>query len=149
MEYLSQLFAFGALVFIVITIVRTRRRIKCLELERNRAYGFKREPVEDYNEAKVVKLVDVCRELEARVQNSASLLESLIDDADKRIETLQNTKQTPEKPTQDNFNHEMYERALSLSNEGKSEEEIGTILNRSKGEVALLLSLGKQTLKDH
>jgi hypothetical protein len=146
MEKYSSIFVFAALGLLIFTLARTRRRIKQLEKERQKAFSIKREPVEDYNEAKVVKLVDVCRELEARVQNSASLLEALIDDADNRIALLKETKdKEPVKEKKVEVNNEMYDRVLALSKEGKSEEEIGVLLNRSKGEVELLLSLGKKS----
>jgi hypothetical protein len=141
---LSTIFAFAAFALLMYTLIRTRKRIKCIEIERNKAFALKREPVEDYNEAKVVKLVDVCRELEARVQNKASLLEALIDDAQKSISKLESLKS--ETPAQKNdVAKTMYDRVLELKNEGKNEEEIGVIMNRTPSEVKLLLSLGRQS----
>ncbi len=151
-DQLSTLFAFAALGLLLIILIRNRRRIKCLEMERDKAFAIKREPVEDYNEAKVVKLVDVCRELEARVQNKASLLEALIDDADKKLKELDNKKsefQNEKKKEQKSVSSPtMYDRALGLSKEGKDELEIAKLINRSPGEVKVLLSLGRQSSQE-
>jgi hypothetical protein len=160
-DQLSTIFAFAALGLLVIILLRNRRRIKCLEIERNKAFAIKRDPVEDYNEAKVVKLVDICRELEARVQNKASLLEALIEDADKKIKELENKKsktESTEKITEmrkekrkekRDSSSTMYDRVLTLSKEGKDEQEIGKLINRSAGEVKVLLSLGRQSSQEN
>ena len=156
-DQLSTIFAFAALGLLVIILLRNRRRIKCLEIERNKAFAIKRDPVEDYNEAKVVKLVDICRELEARVQNKASLLEALIEDADKKIKELENKKsktESTEKSTEmrkekRDSSSTMYDRVLTLSKEGKDEQEIGKLINRSAGEVKVLLSLGRQSSQEN
>ena len=85
---------FGALVFLIGVVVRGRRRTKCLELElqniKNRRSRSLQEAENNYNDQRLVKMVDYCRQLEARVQNRSLLLEILIEDADQRIEKLAN-----------------------------------------------------------
>ncbi len=84
---LENVFAFGALAILVLIVIRGRRRVRCLEaqLNTNNSKQQRKEARQQIDDHRVLKLVDLCRELEARVQNRAILLETLIDDADARI----------------------------------------------------------------
>ena len=72
----ENVFAFGAMFFLFIVVIRGRRRVKCLEAElKQRSAKQMRQDMEDrYNDNRLMGMVDLCRELEARVQNRALLL---------------------------------------------------------------------------
>lgn len=92
-------------------------------------------------EAQIVKLVELAREIEARVQNKALLLQHMLDDADRRVSELRAL--TGEKPVARNAEEEnpIYEQVRTLAARDKSDREIGEILCRSESEVRLLKRL--------
>lgn len=84
--------SFAAMVILVGVVIRGRQRLRCLEAQmtqqKNRRSQSIQEAESAYNDRRLIKMVDYCRQLEARVQNRALLLEILIEDADRRIEAL-------------------------------------------------------------
>ena len=86
------LVSFVAMIILFYVIMRGRNRVKSLERQlinqKGRRSHSQQEAESTYNDNRLVKMVDYCRQLEARVQNRALLLECLIEDADRRIQVL-------------------------------------------------------------
>lgn len=91
---LDNVFAFGALAILVLVVIRGRRRVHCLEaqLKANSSQQQRKKARQQIDDHRALKLVDLCREMEARVQYKAILLEALIDDADNRIDRCLNSE---------------------------------------------------------
>ena len=146
---------FLAFVIMIAVVIRGRRKVRCLETQMamHRPVSEIREDAEKrYNENRLVQVVDLCRELEARVQNRSLLLEILIDDADERIVALTNHSQ------KNNIVHEVQEHErLSLGSmdfkkaflkgieNGKSDEELAKDFNRTPLVMTLLRDLWRRT----
>jgi hypothetical protein len=84
--------SFAAMIILVGVVIRGRTRVKFLERQlihqKNRRSHSQQQAEANYNDQRLVKMVDYCRLLESRVQNRALLLECLIEDADQRIHVL-------------------------------------------------------------
>lgn len=158
----ANLIALIALALIVFTVIKTRRRVKRIE---NKPFQSSEEMRQSYEkkrqEDNSVKLVELCREIEARIQNKALAIEKLICDADAKIKELdeklalyeqksngqktgEEIKQTPKVTT-----NPIVEEVIKLSREGKSDKDIGDIIKRSEGEVSLMRSLGLHAEKSN
>lgn len=145
---LANVFAFAALILLLFTIIRSRKRIKTMERERSLIQaGSSKEYEQSYNESQIVKLVNVCRELEGKVQSKSMLLEKLIEDADKKIAELKALKESiPEQTQNENdFTQVIYEQVEEYHQQGKSDAEIADLMKRSVGEINLIRSLGKHS----
>ena len=142
---IANAFAFLALAFIVFTIIRTKRRVKRMSDKPFQSAAEMRNNFEQKrNEDHVVRLVELSREIEARIQNRAVLIEKLIEQADEKIKTLESLQQqipqsTPSNRSQTN---PIVEEVIKLSKEGKNDKDIGLLMNRSEGEIRLMRSLG-------
>ena len=86
------LISFAAMFILFGVIMRGRTRVKALERQlinqKGRRSRSQQEAESTYNDNRLVKMVDYCRQLEGRVQNRSLLLECLIEDADQRIQIL-------------------------------------------------------------
>lgn len=152
----SQMWVFiGLAMFalIYIAIVRPLMRKKSDPLERSSFDSLSRHRgVERQMETLVVELSDMTRQIGAQLDTRAAKLEQLIQDADRRIETLQGMLQgnprpiasptvglpepTPE-PMPDPRHAEIY----SLADQGNDANQIASRLDRPRGEVELILAL--------
>lgn len=141
MDFASPILAIFALLISFSLLVRSRRRIKCLENEMKvtNIHDVRKRAESEYNENRLVKLVDLCRELEAKVQNRAILLEKLIEDADKKLQALD----TVHLKKGEQARNPIHDRLEELEREGKNDTEISKILNRSEAEIKLIRSLVK------
>lgn len=83
-------FTFFAMACIIFVVIRGRKKVRCLETElaRRKLERNHNNPVETYQENRLVRIIDLVREQEARMQNRALLMELLIEDADERIAKL-------------------------------------------------------------
>jgi hypothetical protein len=95
-----------------------------------------------YNDNRMVGLVDLCRELEARVQNRALLLETLIDDADERIAKAVGSSQ----PTATAIADPAFKTAFcSAVASGQSDEALSLQFKRPVLTMTLLRDLWRPT----
>ena len=145
----SSIFSLAALAILVFTVIRGRRRIRCLEnkmsLQKNVSKDARASAEKSYNENNLVKLVDVCRELEARVQNRAHLLEELLEQVDAKLALVGEGGGVQQRSRVSSQVSPICQQVISLSREGKNDYEIGRVLNRSEGEIKLLRSLGNHS----
>ena len=134
---LENVFAFGALAILVLIVIRGRRRVRCLEaqLKTNNSKEQRKEARQQIDDHRVLKLVDLCRELEARVQNRAILLETLIDDADARI-NLSSKRDTGRPPSLSDPSFKK-EFCLAIDNH-QTDEELSKRFNKPHLIITLL-----------
>ena len=92
MQLPSIFVSFIAMVIIFFVIARGRRRTKCLENDLKRILDQQNRTMmsteKQFHDSHLAKLSDYCRELEAKVQNRARLLELLIEELDQKLERL-------------------------------------------------------------
>ncbi len=87
----NDMFTFLAMVVLIAVVIRSRRKVRCLEAQLSHqrpAHDIKNQAEKKYNDHRLIQVADLCRQLEAKVQNRSVLLEILIDDADDRIRQL-------------------------------------------------------------
>jgi len=140
---MNNLFTFFAMALIMFVLIKSRRRVRCLEteLERNKLQGVHNKPVETYQENRLAKIVEMIREQEARLQNRALLMEILIEDADGRIEKLGGGTARPTMLQSQTFKKDF----LSWVAQGDSDEKIAQRINKQPWVVGLLRDLWKDT----
>ncbi|MBF0198756.1 MAG: hypothetical protein HQL32_13655 [Planctomycetes bacterium] len=148
MEHIpSQAISFLAMAILFFTVIRSRKRVRCLEQSladsKMSMSAIRSNAEKDYNENEMVKLADYCRELEARVQNRALLLEELIEQADEKINQMSGRKKINSPST--HSTNPLFKQIQQLRREGKNDRDVARILNRTEGEIQLLRSLGNQS----
>ena len=145
-------------VIVISVVIRGRKKVRCMELQlsMNKPIAEIREDAEKrYNENRLVQVVDLCRELEARVQNRSLLLEMLIDDADVRIAQLLNGSRTvgsgsnvahPNESGHWSLGSDQFKKAfLQKVKEGKSDAELAMEFNRAPLVMTLLRDLWRKS----
>ena len=141
-------------VIVISVVIRGRKKVRCMELQlsMNKPIAEIREDAEKrYNENRLVQVVDLCRELESRVQNRCLLLEILIDDADVRIAQLLNGGRTaanaselaqPNESGHWSLGSDQFKKAfLKKVEEGKSDTELALEFKRTPLVMTLLRDL--------
>ena len=133
---MNEVLIFLAMACIIFVTIRGRKRVRCLEadLERTRLERKHEKPVETYQENRLVKIIDLVREQEARMQNRAILMELLIEDADQRIAKLGGEVATPSKLQTPTFKKDF----LSMIDKGLSDEDIAQNIGKATWVAALL-----------
>ena len=96
MQPANILVSFLAMLVIFFVIMRGRKRYKCLEDEFKRRMEQQNRSLmateKQFHDSHLAQLADHCRELEARVQNRARMLEILIEELDEKIERIKREK---------------------------------------------------------
>jgi hypothetical protein len=132
----SDIFTFIAMACIIFVVVKGRKRVRCLEAElaRKKLDRTQENPTEPYQENRLVKIIDLIREQEARMQNRAILMELLIEDADERIAKLSGSPPTTSRLQSPSFKKDF----LSMTEKGLSDEEIARAIGKQPWVVELL-----------
>lgn len=137
-------------ICLLLVVIRTRRRVdrqlRKIECGETTNTSTASRAVENH----LVKLVEMSREIEARVQNKIELLQNMLEDADLKLQELRQTSGTnvTRRPQRSSTTPPIYEQVISLSRSGKSDREIGEILSRTEGEIRLVRSLGQHSLSE-
>lgn len=96
MQPANILVSFIAMLVIFFVIMRGRKRYKCLEDEFKKRMQQQNRSLmateKQFHDSHLAQLADYCRELEAKVQNRARLLEILIAELDEKIEKIKREK---------------------------------------------------------
>jgi len=91
------MFSFAAMVILFFVVMRGRRRTKCMEDDFKRRMEQQNRSImnteKQFHDSHLAKLADYCRELEAKVQNRAKLLEILIEELDEKLEKVKKEKE--------------------------------------------------------
>lgn len=94
---LATMFSFAAMVVLFFVVMRGRRRTKCMEDDFKRRMEQQNRSImsteKQFHDSHLAKLADYCRELEAKVQNRAKLLEILIEELDEKLEEVKKEKE--------------------------------------------------------
>lgn len=127
------------MVCILFVMARGRKRVRCLEAEISRVKLEKKDakPVETYQENRLVKIIELVREQEARMQSRAILMELLIEDADDRIAKMSGGTSTPSTLQTPSFKKDF----LSYVDKGMSNEDIARRIHKQPWVVELLKDL--------
>jgi len=92
MQLQSILVSFIAMIIIFFVVARGRRRTKCLENDLRHLSDQQNRTLmsaeKQFHDSHLARLAEYCRELEAKVQNRARLLELLIEELDQKLERL-------------------------------------------------------------
>jgi hypothetical protein len=141
----------GALYLVYFTFIRPARRRKKDPLEDPgpRISLAQQRAVEREMNHVLVELSDMARQVSAQIDTRSARLEALIQDADRRIQTLRHIQGDGPAPAEsvDPIYRETtqpdprYEQVYSLADQGQSAQDISRALNRPRGEIDLILAL--------
>jgi hypothetical protein len=96
MQPANILISFLSMLVIFFVIMRGRKRYKCLEDEFKRSMEKQNRSLmateKQFHDSHLSQLADHCRELEAKVQNRARILEILIAELDEKLEKIKREK---------------------------------------------------------